>query len=160
MELGEDQGSSAASRSGPLMGADYLYTKFSFDIDAVYNPGKATSYEFGDGGMPCAARGSLPVATDAAIRHQLMQPRQQLIYAVNDTILLESPYPGFSTDAFIGPMPISCHIPRSSAPRLFCDPSYKIESWVNECQDPDEASDDPILSFLATRSTTRSTARG
>ena len=125
-------------------GTDIMYVKHTFDIDAVYNP-EATSYGFGEDGEAVQQPGFLPVTTDAAIRQQLMSPRQQLIYAVNDTILLESPYPGSTTDAWVGPMPISCNVREIIGTKTFLI-SYRIETWVNECQSADSSSRDPIVS--------------
>lgn len=107
-----------SSRDGMV----YHGTRWTFDVDCVFNPA-ATAYQqtgapqgvaVGGAVLPVAptnvntaglgrpaasARpGTLPVFTDASLRHWLSQPRGQLIYGAGGTVLLQCPGPGYASD--------------------------------------------------------------
>lgn len=86
-------------------GADYLYTQCHVDVSAVLNP-QAMSYTFG----PSAVVGQTPASTIANIRHQLLQPRGQLLVTDFGATVVESPSGGYLVDVANGPFPRRCDI--------------------------------------------------
>lgn len=89
-------------------GPNYLYTRHKFHVRGVLNP-LATSYDWGGGPAllgitPPVAPVNAPI-TDGWIRQQLAKERQQLIVRNGDTIVLQSPRPGFPVDCSFGPFP-------------------------------------------------------
>ena len=118
-------------------GTDYLYTKFTIDVQAVINPA-ATTYSLQQS-LPTYDYGTLPAITIRSIRHFLMQPRQILSCSIAGNQLLVSPQQQLigtgnaaTVDAADGPKPIFCNITEITGQTTFLI-HYKIETCLNEC---------------------------
>jgi hypothetical protein len=83
-------------------------------------------------GQPSIRSGVPAVVSDVALRHALMQPRQQLSFSVGGLISVYSPLRGFNVDAMNGPKPLFCHVVEIQGSRTFVV-EYGIETDVNEC---------------------------
>ena len=125
-------------------GSDLLYIRWSFDVDAVYNPA-ATSY-IDNGGGPVATPGTMPAATDKATLEKLLgEPRKPLVYTNGGVMMLQSPPPATTVDAYNGPKPTFCHVRQIYGSKTFLI-SYRIETYVSSCESPEDRSFDPVLS--------------
>lgn len=112
-------------------GCQYLYTKWTIDVHAIFNP-TATSYKdipFG------SSKGQLPAITDRAIRDRLLQPRKTLILkdgGPDDRTILETPASGYSTDANNGPVPEECTVLAVHGTKTWTV-RFRITACVNSC---------------------------
>lgn len=113
---------------------EYVHTEFTINVTAAYNPAQgATTYSFGN--PPQYVPGNLPMETDSAIRHFLMQPRKYLIYQEGgiDILIIEAIDEfGNAIDAYNGPIPMSCTITRIAGVSLFYV-NYVVKCFVIEC---------------------------
>ncbi len=128
--------------------SEYMYTEFLIDIVATYSPSSlATSYS----SAGVQEKGHLPMTTDAAIRHHLMQPRRGLLFAEGGLTIVEvqENVLGEAIDAKNGPQPISCDIRRITGSRLWYV-SYSIKTWLVECPFTSTA-ENPIASARYSR---------
>ena len=93
---------------------------------------------------PGQSRQTFAVHTDRAIRDWMMQPRRQLIFSIGVTPSLVSPSINSdgtvanvngrtTTDAWNGPVPLSCDVVAVSGTKTFLV-DYAIETYVNESQ--------------------------
>lgn len=110
-------------------GIDYLYTKYTINIDAILNP-QETSYAIGS--PPVQFPGILPNTTYIAIRHSLMQPRAQLIFRNFGLNVFQSPENGAIIDANLGPFPKSFNVSRLDGGKLW-HVNYVIETYIANC---------------------------
>lgn len=121
-------------------GMDYLYTQVRIDIAATINPG-ATAYTK-QAGVPTATPGALPTTTIEAIRHALLQPRQQLLVTdYSGQVMLRCPVDGYSVDLVDGPKPLSLTIREVQGSRSFLV-NWRCECHILECPD---GSTTPVL---------------
>lgn len=108
----------------------YLYTRWTFDVDCVWNPADVAWA----GGGP--AFGSSPTVTDREIRHRLLQPRGTLIFTVGTgagaETLLRCPTPPYTIDLENGPVVESCTVQQIHGTKTFAI-SIRIRCAVNEC---------------------------
>lgn len=112
-------------------GPTYLFTKHRLRVRAVYNP-KAVSYAAPAGmAPPLATPGLFAPTTEAAVRHQLAQARQSLIYTVGNTVMLQSPAAGASVDAANGPFPTVHSIVEQAGAKTF-QVDFSVETYINE----------------------------
>ena len=112
-------------------GMDYLYTRGRISIGFQINP-QATAYIISSNAV-VSTPGTLPATTVAAIRHSLMQPRQQLL--ITDYLaqtMLQCPADGFIVDAKDGPKPISCSLEEIAGSRTFVG-RWTCEFNIIEC---------------------------
>jgi hypothetical protein len=85
---------------------------------------------------PVLNRGSPAPITDVSVRHVLMQPRQQLVYAVGTNVLLVAPAANPDgtaavADAANGPIPLACDVVQVSGNKTFLV-DFAISAAVNE----------------------------
>lgn len=106
-------------------GVDYLWTKYTINISAIFNP-QQTAYVSGN--PPVATPGTLPPDTYNAIRHALMQPRQTLQFASFTKNIISTS----GVDANNGPTPKRCVINRIDGCQLY-HVNYTIEVTLIEC---------------------------
>lgn len=81
-------------------------------------------------------QGTFGPVTDLAIRHQMMQARGWLFYAVGATPIIVSPSANQDgseawTDAHNGPIPLSCAVKQISGTRSFLV-DFAVETYINE----------------------------
>ncbi len=109
----------------------YLYTFWHIECLITMNEATATAVT-----LNLPGPSELPQSfIDGVIRHPLMQPRGQLILAMNGVPFLISPWPGDLTDAANGPFPISFDVLKFIGDKTFLC-KYVIEARVNECRPP------------------------
>lgn len=108
----------------------YLYTRWAFDVDCVWNPGDVAWVAGGP------AAGTSPTITDAAVRHLLMQPRGELIFTVGTggaaETLLRCPAPPATIDLENGPRVEACTVQAIHGSKTFAI-SLRITCAINEC---------------------------
>ena len=125
-------------------GSDYLYTRFTVSVTAVYNP-EAISYQAGN--PPTATAGILAPDTMQALEYVMMQPRKFLIYSFHGTALISSPEdPNVtpSVDALNGPTPLFCRVSSLAGTKTWLV-SFSVVTHVLDC--PDQLSNStPIIS--------------
>lgn len=83
-------------------------------------------------GQPPVRAGIPAAVSDVALRHALMQPRQQLIFSVGGLVNIFSPLDGMQTDVMNGPTPIACNVVQLQGSRTWIV-DYAIETCINEC---------------------------
>jgi len=83
-------------------------------------------------GQPSIRAGVSSAVSDVALRHALMQPRQQLIFSVGGLVNIFSPMDGTQTDVMNGPTPIACNVAQLQGARTWVV-DYAIETAINEC---------------------------
>lgn len=98
-------------------GVDYLWTKVTFDIEAVLNT---------------TLGGSSPAQQIVAIRQALETPRKRLQFIVNTDTILDV---NDTTDVRIGPLPEPCVVTQIGGEQTFLI-SYRISTWIVECVSP------------------------
>ncbi len=115
-------------------GVAYETQKWTFDVDAIYNPA-ATSFAPDPAGdnvrLPAARRGVMAPTTDVAVRDWLNQPRGQLVYTLGGITLLSTPAPGYTSDARLGPLVERCDVKEIPGDKTFLV-SLRITTHVNE----------------------------
>lgn len=111
----------------------YLYTRWTFDVDCVWNPADVSWAA----GAP--AFGSSPTITDTQIRHLLLQPRGTLVFTVGSGVaaetLLRCPDPPATVDLENGPHVEACTVQAIHGSKTFAI-SLRIRCAVNECSYP------------------------
>lgn len=120
-------------------GTTYLYTRWTFDIICVVNPGSPEinhdvgaplSYLSG----PVRIDGVAPVETDHAVRQRLRTHRKPLEYRIGDSILLKSPPDGtVSVDSNNGPIVQHVNV-RSTFGVKTMYVHFVVTTWVNDCR--------------------------
>ncbi len=122
--------SSEAIYDGPT----YLYTQHMIHVMGRFNP-DATSYN----ALGLPQPGNIAALTDAAVRHTLMQNRQQLIITLDEDDLpggefvwISSPLEGYTTDAANGPIPHHVDVTQLLG-AIHMDVEIIIEVNINEC---------------------------
>lgn len=92
-------------------------------------PSTAGLPALGSGPNPNAGR---PAAyTSKALLHDLLQPRQRLVFSVGGVIVVLSPAPGFATDAHNGPTPLDASVLKQTGPTTW-RVRFRVETCVNE----------------------------
>jgi hypothetical protein len=79
----------------------YLWTRWRIHVRCLFNP-SATSYIARNQNNPFAIDGSAPSYTDQTIRHQLMLPRQKLIYTMAGPGAVKGGPPALNIDGLGG----------------------------------------------------------
>lgn len=122
-------------------GIDVLRQDGVLVVECLYNPRATTA-----AGSPLAPTVGLrsPVLTDVALRHTLMQPRQQLAVwfdsDLNPASMLPSefwvyaPYPGYEVDADNGPKPLECVVTQAVGDGTTFLVRYAIQYALLDCQ--------------------------
>ncbi len=134
-------------------GTTYLYTENDLTVAGWYNPAVTSFTGAGGEEVPVKAAGSFPATTEAAIKHQLSQPRQALIYrdGVPGRTILVSPVPGYPCDCKNGP-----HVDSVSVREVHGHRSWlvvmRVLTYTNECKRNLTSGDrNPILFHRWTR---------
>jgi hypothetical protein len=161
-------------REAVYAGNDYLYTRHTLSVRAIFNPGTQVDFLIGRpitylqqpphvvpalqprqivGPLVSSARaphhgtgqGDRPAAVTAeAVKHVLMQPRLQLHWSVNHQTVLRSPLAGVVVDSTGGPKPLSCDVAEIQSGKTFLV-DWTVQTDINEC--PDFSSQpNPVLS--------------
>lgn len=107
---------------------EYMYTKFTLDVDTVYNPRATTASR--NGVAVDLTSPVLPGKTDEALRHFLMLPQGKVVYRSAGVIQFESPLTS-RVDANNGPRPVYCHVRANEADKSYLV-TWRVESWLNE----------------------------
>lgn len=144
----EDVSLQGWEREAVLNGPDYLYTRFKLHVKGIFNP-FSTSYRLATvPGTPNSEKGQLAALTDQAIRHRLLQARQQLYVWMDQgdlngrSYMLVSPLPisptqptgaHYPTDANNGPFPVACNVYQMGGTKTFLV-DFIIQTDINECQ--------------------------
>lgn len=115
-------------------GVDYLYTKYTININAIFNP-QQTAYS---GNPPVATPGTLPPDTYNAVRHALSQQRQNLTFSSFTHNIISTT----GVDANNGPTPKHLAINRFDGCQTY-HVTYTIEVNLLECPN---GSTDPLIS--------------
>ena len=120
-------------------GQDVVFTKFTYDVDFVFNP-QATSYKrVGIFGVtaPAAIAGETAWATEEAIRQYLSQPQRRLVYrrgvagVPDSAVQVISPRDGYECDAKGGPFPEVLNIVQNLGDRTFIV-SFRVTTYITE----------------------------
>lgn len=142
-------------------GPSYLATEVTLVLRAVYNPatqgdgwGTSPRYQADNTlpipyvprspvigtGVPSFSPPGGPVlntqipgaVTNSALRHLLLQPRQQLVFSVGGVPSIVSPLPPAPADVMNGPIPLACNVQEIQGTRTWIV-DYAIKTYLNEC---------------------------
>ncbi len=126
-------------------GTTYLYTRWTIDVDTVFNPAANAFLPAADPDGPNAPLpaadpiglrdGTMPPDTDIALRHRLSQPRGVLILQDDDNrLILRSPESQVErSDAYLGPWVEECDVTKIQGLKTW-NIHLRIVTWVNECK--------------------------
>lgn len=70
--------------------------------------------------------------SNSALRHFLLQPRQQLVFSVGGIPTIVSPMPPAPADVMNGPIPLACNVTEIQGTRTWMV-DYAIKTYINEC---------------------------
>lgn len=102
--------------------SDYLYTKYTIGVKAVFNPAFA----------PSAGGSETPAQTMLRVKNCLMTQCQQLVFSMgNGTQLIKNPADGVPEDVKHGPFPLKCNIIEITEATFLVD--YAVETYMTEC---------------------------
>lgn len=123
------------SRQAVYLGKNYVYTKFRLNVRCWLNPATQADTpqtESPTGGLLTGGilNGPGPVISDVALRNNLLQPRQRLVFSFLGVNSLVSPLPGFTVDSTGGPIPVSCNVQQRSPKTWVVD--WVVETNLNE----------------------------
>lgn len=113
-------------------GAAYVCTKWTFDVDCIYNRGDVGMAYTNPAGTPIVTAGTLPPTTHVAIEKYLNTNRRTLVYTVEGVNVLTSPAATFTCDAQNGPKVEQCTV-KEVAGGATWRVHFRVSTWVNGC---------------------------